>query len=242
MVIWVSEGNSKESLDDFFKIIGPERCAKIETVSKDMHKPYIASCAEYIPKALEVADPFHVVKKLNEVLDSCRRELVESPDTPKSEKKSLKEMNWVIRYKQENMSERNQSKLNQLEKLNEPLYRAYLHKESFFEFFTFTPSEIEEAGAFLDEWVRDAISVPMAAFRYFVEYIGRHRDRILNIIKTGRSSSFSEAINRKINVIIGMAYGYHCLEYLKLKILQRCGAIGRHWGPEFGPIIPTNQV
>ena len=232
MVIWVSEGNDKDSLDEFFKILGPDRCAQIETVSKDMHKPYIASCNEYIPQALEVADSFHVVKKLSEVMDKCRRELIESSDTPKSEKKGLKEMNWVIRYKQENMSSRNHTKLNQLEKLNEPLYKAYLHKESFFEFFTFTPSEIGQAGDFLDEWVRDAASIPMEAFKYFVDYINRHRDRILNIITTGRSSSFSEAINRKINVLIGMAYGYHCLEYLKLKILQRCGAIGKYWTPE----------
>jgi transposase len=232
MVIWVSEGNDKESLDEFFKILGPDRCAQIETVSKDMHKPYIASCNEYIPQALEVADSFHVVKKLSEVMDKCRRELIESSDTPKSEKKGLKEMNWVIRYKQENMSSRNHTKLNQLEKLNEPLYKAYLHKESFFEFFTFTPSEIGQARVFLDEWVRDAASIPMEAFKYFVDYINRHRDRILNIITTGRSSSFSEAINRKINVLIGMAYGYHCLEYLKLKILQRCGAIGKYWTPE----------
>lgn len=237
MVIWVSEGNDKDSLDEFFKILGPDRCAQIETVSKDMHKPYIASCKEYIPQALEVADPFHVVKKLSEVMDKCRRELIESSDTPKSEKKGLKEMNWVIRYKQENMSSRNHTKLNQLEKLNEPLYKAYLHKESFFEFFTFTPSEIGQAGDFLDEWVRDAASIPMEAFKYFVDYINRHRDRILNIITTGRSSSFSEAINRKINVLIGMAYGYHCLEYLKLKILQRCGAIGKYWTPEPAPMI-----
>jgi transposase len=238
MVIWVSEGNSEESLNEFFRILGPERCAKIETVSKDLWKPYIASCEAFIPQALEVADSFHVTKKLNEVLDSCRKELVESADTSKSEKKGLKEMNWVIRYKQENMTDRTQSKLGQLERLNEPLYRAYLHKESFFEFFTYTPSEMKEAGEFLDEWVKDAMTIPMEAFKYFVDYLGRHRERILNIIKTGRSSSFSEAINRKINVIIGMAYGYHCLEYLKLKILQRCGAIGRYWKPEFARIIP----
>ena len=237
MVIWVSEGNNKDSLDEFFKILGPERCAKIETVSKDMHKPYIASCEEFIPQALEVADPFHVVKKLTEVMDSCRRELIESSDTPKSEKKGLKEMSWVIRYKQENMSTKTQTKLDQLEKLNAPLYKAYLHKESFFEFFTFTPNEMTQAGAFLDEWVRDAEDIPMEKFKYFVGYISRHRDRILNIIKTGRSSSFSEAINRKINVLIGMAYGYHCLEYLKLKILQRCGAIGKYWTPEPAPMI-----
>ena len=158
MVIWVSEGNKKESLDEFFKILGSERCKKIETVSKDLHKPYIASCQEFIPQALEVADTFHVVKKLNEVLDSCRRELIESADTPKTEKTGLKEMNWVMRYKQENMNKRNQSKLEQLEELNKPLYAAYLHKESFFEFFTFKSTEIEAAGAFLDEWVKDVQS------------------------------------------------------------------------------------
>ena len=64
-VIWVSEGNKKESLDQFFRVIGADRCAKIETVSKDLHKPYALSCHEYIPNATEVADPFHVVKKLN---------------------------------------------------------------------------------------------------------------------------------------------------------------------------------
>jgi transposase len=238
MVIWVSEGNSKESLDEFFKILGPDRCLQIETVSKDMHKPYIASCQEYIPQALEVADTFHVVKKLNDVLESCRKELIESTETTKVEKKKFKEMNWVIRYKQENMGDRNRMKLDQLEKLNEPLYRAYLHKESFFEFFTFGPTEIQEASTFLEEWTQEASTIPFEAFKYFVDYIKRHKDRILNIIKTGRSSSFSEAINRKINVIIGMAYGYHCLEYLKLKILQRCGAIGRYWRAEFTQAIP----
>ena len=214
----------------------------VDEVSKDLHKPYIASCQQYIPQAIEVADSFHVVKKLNEVLDECRKELIESSETPKAEKKILKEMNWVIRYTQENMSEKNLSKLDQLERLNEPLYRAYLHKESFFEFFTFKPGEEKAAGNFLDEWVKDALTVPINAFQQVVGYITRHRDRIINIITTGRSSSLSEAINRKINVIIGMAYGYHCLHYLKLKILQRCGIIGKYWTLEFGSILPQNQT
>lgn len=69
-VIWVSEGNKQESLDLFFEILGKERCEKIKTVSKDLHLPYAASCAKYIPNATEVADPFHVVKKLNETMDA----------------------------------------------------------------------------------------------------------------------------------------------------------------------------
>ncbi len=62
------------------------------------------------------------------------------------------------------MSEKTQLKLGQLEALNEPLYKAYLHKESFFEFFTFAPHETKDVGEFLDEWVRDAaMTIPMAA-------------------------------------------------------------------------------
>lgn len=236
-VIWVSEGNSKESLDEFFRIIGPERCGKIQSVSKDMHKPYIASCEEFVPQAVEVADKFHIVQKLNKTLDECRKELIESTETNKSEKKKIKEMNWVLRFKQENMPDKTRSKLDKLEQVNEPLYRAYLHKESFFEFFTYTPTQLGEAEAFLDEWINDALSIPFEAFRAFVDHVKRHRLRILNIIRTGRTSSFSEAINRKINVLIGMAYGYKCLEYFKLKILQRCGAIGKFWVPEQKPIL-----
>jgi transposase len=61
-VIWVSEGDKKESLDQFFIVLGADRCAKIQTVSKDLHNPYALSCSEFIPHATEVADPFHVVK------------------------------------------------------------------------------------------------------------------------------------------------------------------------------------
>jgi transposase len=241
MVIWVSEGKEKESLDEFFKILGTERCARIETVSKDLHKPYMLSCQEFIPHAIEVADTFHVVKKLNEVLDNCRKELVESNDTTKNEKTRLKNMNWVIRYKQENMTPETSSKLTKLQKINEPLYKAYLLKESFFEFFTFLPSQVMQADEFLNSWINDASSVALNSIKYFIDYINRHRQRLLNIIVTGRSSSFSEAINRKINVIIGMAYGYRCLEYLKLKILQRCGAIGRYWTPEIRSVLLTQM-
>lgn len=50
-VIWTSEGNKKESLDQFFQILGPERCKKIKTVAKDLHMPYALSCQEHIPHA-----------------------------------------------------------------------------------------------------------------------------------------------------------------------------------------------
>jgi transposase len=230
-VIWVSEGNKKESLDQFFKILGRDRCAKIKTVSKDLHKPYALSCAEYVPHALEVADPFHVVKKLNETMDACRKELSVESNLPTKKRKLIFRLNWVLRYKKENQSEGNLESLEQLAKINEPLYLAYLHKESFFDFFDFKPSEVKDAEKFLIKWIVEAFKSKLKALQEFAEYIQRNTKILLNIVLTARSSAISEAINRKIQVIKAMAYGYRNINYFMLKILQRCGVLGSMWKP-----------
>jgi len=227
-VIWTSEGNKKESLDQFFKVIGPDRCAKIETVSKDLHIPYALSCKEFIPQAMEVADPFHVVKKLNECLDQCRKELaLESKIQPLKRKKIFR-LNWVLRYKKENMKEGHLESLDELAKLNEPLYKAYLHKESFYDF---RPSQVDDAEKFLIVWIIEAFKSKLKGLQNFAEYISRNTKILLNIITTQRSSAISEGINRKITVIKSMAYGYRNIQYFMLKIMQRCGVLGSLWEP-----------
>lgn len=230
-VIWVSEGNTKDSLDQFFKILGPERCAKIRTVSKDLHAPYAASCAVHVPQAIEVPDPFHVVKKLNETMDDCRKELSVGSILPINKRKAIFRLNWVLRYKQVNQSDKNIASLTELAKINEPLYLAYLHKESFYDFFNFKPIEIKAAENFLISWIVDAFKSKLKALQEFAEYIKRNTKLLLNIILTGRSSAISEGINRKIQVIKSMAYGYRNLNYFMLKIMQRCGVLGSMWRP-----------
>ena len=230
-VIWVSEGNRKDSLDQFFQILGPERCAKIKTVSKDLHKAYASSCTEFIPQALQVADPFHVVKKLNEVMDDCRKELSVGSALAVGKRRLIQGLNWVMRYKQENLPEKHIESLEKLAQVNQPLYLAYLHKESFYEFFTFKPSEVKQAEKFLVNWIVDAWKSQLQPLREFGEYIERNTQVILNIIRTGRSSAISEGINRKIQVIKSMAYGYRNINYFMLKILQRCGVLGSMWKP-----------
>jgi transposase len=233
-VIWVSEGRGKASLDEFFKVLGPERCKNIETVSKDMHQEYADSCAEYIPQAKEIDDAFHLIKHLNEAIDGCRKELIESQSLSKEQKDDIRGTNWVLRYKQENLKDKNLVKLAELEQMNQPLFRAYLHKEAFYEIFKRKPEEIELVKDLLAKWVAEALTLGFEAMRKFAGLVTRHMETILNAIREQRSSSISEGINRKISVLIGMACGYKSLQYLKLKILQRCGVLGKYWRPSSG--------
>lgn len=231
-VIWVSEGNKKESLDQFFQVIGSERCEKIKTVAKDLHNPYSLSCQEYIPHALEVADRFHVEKRLNEAMDECRKELTVESNLKKKDRKAISKTRWVLRYKQENMKPHHLEKLEDLKKTNDSLYEAYLHKEAFTEFFNYKPTEIEDALEFLIQWIVDAFKIKLAGFKKFAEYIKNHTEKLLYIVQTGRTSAISEGINRKITVLKSMAYGYRNIQYFMLKIMQRCGVLGSLWQPE----------
>ncbi len=106
-----------------------------------------------------------------------------------------------------------------------------MHKESFFDFFNYKPSEVKEAEKFLIKWIVEAYKSKLKALQSFAEYINRNIKILLNIILTGRSSAISEAINRKIQVIKGMAYGYRNINYFMLKIMQRCGVLGSMWKP-----------
>ena len=123
-------------------------------------------------------------------------------------------------------------KLEDLKKTNESLYEAYLHKESFMEFFTYKPSEVDDALEFLIQWIVDAYKINLKSFKKFAEYIKNHTAKLLHIIQTGRSSAISEGINRKITVLKSMACGYRSIQYFMLKIMQRCGVLGSLWRPE----------
>jgi transposase len=227
LVIWVSAGNTKESLDQFFRILGSERCSKIKTVSKDMHLPYIASCKEFVPQALEVADPFHVVQRLNQAIDECRSDLSIGSAMRTGKRKIIFNLQWLLRKKNEKLGITERIKLDELAKTNESLYHAYLLKESFYELFEYGVNEIDEAKNFIKSWCDDAMRLPLEGLQKFASYVLNHQERIINSLKTGLSSAISEGINNKISVIKRMAYGYRNLQYFMLKILQRCGILGK---------------
>lgn len=229
--IWATEGNGKSSLDLFFQIIGPDGCAKIKTVSKDLWKPYTESCNQYVPHAIQNADKFHVIKRANDSIDAVRREVQNDKSLPKEMRVNAKESMWIIRHKEENLKPYQRPKLEDLEKINSTIYKAYLLKESFFEVYHFLSSETEDARRFIMSWIEDAMRLNVSPLNEFCDYLTRNIEVILNSIKTKKTSALSEGINRKINVLKSMAYGYKNVNYFILKILQRCGTLGRNWTP-----------
>jgi transposase len=72
-IVWARPGRSKATLAAFFIELGPERCARIEAVSVDLHGAWPEVIRLAAPQAAICADPFHVAKLAGEALDALRR-------------------------------------------------------------------------------------------------------------------------------------------------------------------------
>lgn len=104
---------------------------------------------------------------------------------------------------------------------NERLYQVYLLKEHALDIF----DERDEGTALdrLQKWFENLKEARLTPFEAVVKTIRSYLYGVANYFKHRLTNAASEAFNTKINVIKRRAYGFHDLEYSKLKILQSCG-------------------
>lgn len=70
-VLWASKGRTKESLDEFYKMLGKAGCKRLKAVAMDMWEPYKQSTKEHTDADI-VYDPFHVINNFSKVIDKVR--------------------------------------------------------------------------------------------------------------------------------------------------------------------------
>jgi len=218
-VLYVSEDRTSKSLSSFFNQLSSEKLKLIKVICMDTWDPYIKSAKEHIPDVVIVFDRFHLKKQLNECIDKLRRAMVTKAS--KEQKKVLKKKRWVLLKNQQNHTQKDKQSLEQLKKLNKPLYEAYLMKEQFDLFFQC--KNASEGQKFLHSWIKQIPKNIMEFFQPFYEMVKRYVYGILSFFDYRYTNSIAEGINNKIKVLKRMAYGYRDKEYFISKILRKCG-------------------
>jgi len=220
-VIWIGFNRKTETLDEFFQELGPEKSMNIQVCCMDMWDAYIGSVRKNTNADI-VFDKFHVIKKVNEVLDKIRRSIFAQAD--KETRKMMKQKRFLILHRRKNLTdEKDIESLEQLLETNEPLYKAYVLKEEIADIFDDVNAESEIAR--LEQWFQNVIDSSIEEFLPIVSMIRSYLYGIHNYFKHKLTNAGSEGFNNKINVIKRSAYGFHDIEYFKLKILQQCGGI-----------------
>ena len=215
-VIHVGDGKGVDALTPFFKRVKRSR-AKIKAVAIDMSPAYIAAVLDNLPKAAIVFDHFHVIKMYNDQLSQLRRALFNEASGP-LEKQVLKGTRWLLLKNPENLNhdKKEQNRLQEALKLNQPLAAAYYMKEDLRQFWK--QKNKAAAKKFLNSWIGKAESSKIPMLIKFAKTLRGRMFGLLNYYDHPISTGPLEGTNNKIKTLQKQAYGFRDMEFFKLKI------------------------
>ena len=129
-VVWAGKGRGAATLEQFFAALGAAELAKVKAVSIDMSGGYQKAIREHAAHITVCFDPFHVVALANRALDQLRRSLWNLQGKSPGGGAFIKGTRWALLKDPAALTERQQGALAFLAKLNSPLYRGYLLRNS----------------------------------------------------------------------------------------------------------------
>src|SRR5208337_3117547 len=155
VLLWVGEDRTEEAVKKFFtEEMGKRRCQTLRVVCMDMWAAYANLVRAHAPNAQILFDRFHIVKHLNEALDSVRRELWRQLTA--KERTTFKGTRWLLLKNPWNLSSDQKERLSTLVRWNAPIVRAYYLKEAFQLFWFY--KQPKRAKDHLEKWMRSAMS------------------------------------------------------------------------------------
>jgi transposase len=216
--IWFGgEDRSEKSMDLFYGRLGEKKSKRIQLAVMDMWKAFHSSTRKHAAQAAILFDKFHVVRHLNEALDTVRKS--EYARLSGKDRRFIKGQKYTLLSRRENLDTEGRCALRTLLKANKRLNIAYLLKESFCQLWEYKKEGW--ARKFFDNWWSSLKWQRLKPYEEFAQMIESHWDGIVAFIQSEDKVSlgFVEGLNNKIRVIQRRAYGLRDEEYLRLKVL-----------------------
>lgn len=218
-VIWVGEGRKEEDINKFFDTLTDEQKNQIEAISIDMWPAYIKSAKNNCPNADIVFDKFHVVKKFGEVITKLRSAEYRKADDQES-KDILKGTKWLLLKNKSNLKLDAKKELKNLLEVNETLATAYILKEKLASIWDYKSEAWAKKS--IASWISIAEESEIRGVKAFIKMLKKHEYGIISHCKHPISNGKIEGTNNKIKTLKRRCYGFHDVEYFKLKILATC--------------------
>lgn len=228
-VVWVGDGKGEKPLAAFFKELGGKRCKKIKGVVSDLAAGYLKAIADAIPHARHILDRFHIVQWANEALNEVRRRIFGAAPKKGTLGQTLKIKKWLLLSAREHLRATDRRLLDQLCRLNRPLYTAYLLKE---QLRAILHHPWKYMGALIRNIKAWAHAVQKSGHRELEKVSTRlitHFDKLVAGFGAGIRLGLVEAINGKIALIRRESRGIRNQQHFRFKIYQRCSLPNNPW-------------
>jgi transposase len=195
----------------------------IKVVSMDLWKPYREGINEVLPHAEIVADRYHVMKNLNDVIDKVRRAI--QKHLPKDVASQLKGLRWILLKNQDTLDDTGIQKLQSAYELSPLLRKLHQLKERFRSIFE-NITDREQAERFLQAWICEVKQFGCDKLLTFVGTLERWWNPILNYFNRGVNNGMVEGINNRIKLIKRRAYGYRNISNFRNRIVAETQGAG----------------
>ena len=164
--------------------------------------------SERCPRAVIYLDPWHIVKAATDALDDVRRTVWNEARRSGNKQlaKQLKGARFALWKRPEKLTDRQHAKLAFIQKLNAPIYRAYLLKEQLRA--TYHAATIDDALKLLDGWLKWARRSRLEPFVKLARRITEQRVRVEAALRHSLSNARVEQVNTQIRLIIRRGFGY----------------------------------
>jgi transposase len=170
---------------------------------------------------LNILDRFHIAKKFGEALDKVRAE--EARQMHKDGYESvLKNSRWSILKRRSNLTTHQTVKLRELLRYNLKTTKAYLMREDFNRFWSYTSPTW--ASKFLREWCIRAGRSRIEPMQKIAKTLRKHEPLLLNWFESqGLSSGVVEGFNNKAKLTMRKAYGFKDVETISIALYHQLG-------------------
>lgn len=186
----------------------------VEAVVMDMAEPYRQAVRVCCPKAVIVADKFHVIAHVLRAMQQVCSQVIaeaEREDVPTLRRRRL------FSCTPGSLAPEEQRLRDALLAKHPQLHAAWLLVQSFR--CIYASANRDEAAQALDAWWAKAQTSGPRPFRGLRHIVTRWRDEILNYLSYQETNGFAEGKNNRIKTIIRSGYGYRNVDNLISRIL-----------------------
>lgn len=184
----------------------------------DMWEPFKAACQEVVPQAQVVVDRFHVIKAVNEAVDTVRKR-VRQRLRSQEKKRALFRFKDLLLMGLEKVSPRQEPQLWEVLSWDEGLSHAYELKEILRAIYA--GENGQTAATELDQWIREAIDSGIEEMDQVAKSLIRWKPEVLNYWCYRIDNAITEGKINKIKTLRRRAYNYNNFQHLRLKILEQ---------------------
>ena len=226
-VIDLFEGKSAQKLRSWTAKRSKRWLAGVKVVALDLTDTYRSGLHPHLSHARRVADPFHVVRVGNRMVDQVRRRVQNETMGHRGRKDDpLYRARKLLIRGDERLDERGRAKLMEALRHGDPfdeVVGAWLAKEACRS--VYMQVDVDLAAAILDDTIAGCLEDPVAEIRTFGHTLSRWREEILNHHRTGASNGPTEGQNFCAKQVKRAGRGFKKFAHYRLRVLLYAGGV-----------------